>query len=163
MSEEKKYINIEIGSRSIKLVSEESDEYLRAIAKYLNQKMADITGGDLSHPLYRDDNAILFSLNIADDLFKERTSSGSVAFDTDTLAKLESQEKEISVLNETITNLNNEKSTLTKDLANKKDEIQVLTVKREDVKSKLDECEKKLASLQGLYASVENQLEEKTY
>ena len=151
MSEEKKYINIEIGSRSIKLVSEESDEYLRAIAKYLNQKMADITGGDLSHPLYRDDNAILFSLNIADDLFKERTSSGSVAFDTDTLAKLESQEKEISVLNETITNLNNEKSTLTKDLANKKDE-----------KSKLDECEKKLASLQGLYASVENQLEEKT-
>ena len=70
MSEEKKYINIEIGSRSIKLVSEESDEYLRAIAKYLNQKMADITGGDLSHPLYRDDNAILFSLNIADDLFK---------------------------------------------------------------------------------------------
>ena len=162
MSEEKKYINIEIGSRSIKLVSEESDEYLRAIAKYLNQKMADITGGDLSHPLYRDDNAILFSLNIADDLFKERTSSGSVAFDTDTLAKLESQEKEISVLNETITNLNNEKSTLTKDLANKKDEIQVLTVKREDVKSKLDECEKKLASLQGLYASVENQLEEKT-
>ena len=51
MSEEKKYINIEIGSRSIKLVSEESDEYLRAIAKYLNQKMADITGGDLSHPL----------------------------------------------------------------------------------------------------------------
>ena len=150
MSEEKKYINIEIGSRSIKLVSEESDEYLRAIAKYLNQKMADITGGDLSHPLYRDDNAILFSLNIADDLFKERTSSGSVAFDTDT------------VLNETITNLNNEKSTLTKDLANKKDEIQVLTVKREDVKSKLDECEKKLASLQGLYASVENQLEEKT-
>ena len=30
--------------------------------------MADITGGDLSHPLYRDDNAILFSLNIADDL-----------------------------------------------------------------------------------------------
>ena len=68
MSEEKKYINIEIGSRSIKLVSEESDEYLRAIAKYLNQKMADITGGDLSHPLYRDDNAILFSLNIADDL-----------------------------------------------------------------------------------------------
>lgn len=162
MSEEKKYINIEIGSRSIKLVSEESDEYLRAIAKYLNQKMADITGGDLSHPLYRDDNAILFSLNIADDLFKERTSSGSVAFDTDTLAKLESQEKEISVLNETITNLNNEKSTLTKDLANKKDEIQVLTVKREDVKSKLDECEKKLTSLQGLYASVENQLEEKT-
>lgn len=162
MSEEKKYINIEIGSRSIKLVSEESDEYLRAIAKYLNQKMADITGGDLSHPLYRDDNAILFSLNIADDLFKERTSSGSVAFDTDALAKLESQEKEISVLNETITNLNNEKSTLTKDLANKKDEIQVLTVKREDVKSKLDECEKKLASLQVLYASVENQLEEKT-
>ena len=64
MSEEKKYINIEIGSRSIKLVSEESDEYLRAIAKYLNQKMADITGGDLSHPLYRDDNAILFSLNM---------------------------------------------------------------------------------------------------
>ena len=162
MSEEKKYINIEIGSRNIKLASEESDEYLRAIAKYLNQKMADITGGDLSHPLYRDDNAILFSLNIADDLFKERTSSGSVAFDTDTLAKLESQEKEISVLNETITNLNNEKSTLAKDLANKKDEIQVLTVKREDVKSKLDECEKKLASLQGLYASVENQLEEKT-
>ena len=148
MSEEKKYINIEIGSRNIKLASEESDEYLRAIAKYLNQKMADITGGDLSHPLYRDDNAILFSLNIADDLFKERTSSGSVAFDT--------------VLNETITNLNNEKSTLAKDLANKKDEIQVLTVKREDVKSKLDECEKKLASLQGLYASVENQLEEKT-
>ena len=68
MSEEKKYINIEIGSRNIKLASEESDEYLRAIAKYLNQKMADITGGDLSHPLYRDDNAILFSLNIADDL-----------------------------------------------------------------------------------------------
>lgn len=50
MSEEKKYINIEIGSRNIKLASEESDEYLRAIAKYLNQKMADITGGDLSHP-----------------------------------------------------------------------------------------------------------------
>ena len=68
MSEEKKYINIEIGSRNIKLASEESDEYLRAIAKYLNQKMADITGGDLSHPLYRDDNAVLFSLNIADDL-----------------------------------------------------------------------------------------------
>ena len=43
MSEEKKYINIEIGSRNIKLASEESDEYLRAIAKYLNQKMADIT------------------------------------------------------------------------------------------------------------------------
>ena len=62
MSEEKKYINIEIGSRNIKLASEESDEYLRAIAKYLNQKMADITGGDLSHPLYRDDNAILLMI-----------------------------------------------------------------------------------------------------
>lgn len=160
MSDNKRYINIEIGSRNIKLASEENEDYLKAIAKYLNQKMAQITGGDLSNPLYRDDNAILFSLNIADDLFKERTSSGSVAFDTETLAKLESQEKEIAVLNETVTNLTNEKNTLTKDIANKKDEIQVLTVKREDIKNKLDESEKKYASLQGLYANSERQLEE---
>lgn len=69
--EPKNKTEVLIGGRRYTLVGEESQEYMQRVALYIDKKMAEISQKESSHPLSTNLLAILTSINVADDLFKE--------------------------------------------------------------------------------------------
>lgn len=99
-SPEKKQVEVKIGNFKYNLTTTESEEYIYGIAKYINNKIDEISA---THRSINKDTIPFFltmALNIADDLFKQRKQF------TKSSKSLKTLEENFSKINEV--NLNNE-------------------------------------------------------
>lgn len=69
---EKNKVEVFIGGKSYKLAGEESESYMQKVAKYIDQKMMDISGKERSTVLSTTMVSILTAINVADDYFKAK-------------------------------------------------------------------------------------------
>lgn len=66
-------IDITIGGKTVTLSGVESEEYLREVAAYLNEKLRNFTDDAAYWKLPNDMRNVMLQLNLADDFFKERS------------------------------------------------------------------------------------------
>ena len=74
MSEVKK-ITVEIFGESLTLVSDEEEEYIQALAEYIDSKINDIAHPNARTGIHPISLSLLASVIIADELFKERDNN----------------------------------------------------------------------------------------
>ncbi len=68
---DKNKVEVVIAGKTYTLVGCESEEYIKKVANYINEKMNMIMGADFSKSLNPTMVSVLMSINVADDLFKE--------------------------------------------------------------------------------------------
>ena len=82
--------SVEIFGREYKIKGVEDEAYIRSVAKYVNDKMQEVSKAT-SFPT-QDRLAVMAALNIADELFQQRQSSSdgyaTIALETDRLIRL---------------------------------------------------------------------------
>lgn len=127
----KKQIEVVIGGKVYRLSGSEGEEYIQSVARYLDNKLAELDNKTSSSIIYSASFPILFALNIADDLFKERSKNGGVVTpitddNTQLVAqlnkKLVAQTKDLKDLQAQLDTKNNEAGTLNKQLEDKSGE-----------------------------------------
>ena len=68
----KNRVKISIDGKSFTLVGEETEEHMRQVAAYIDQKMAEIRQKAVAVTLDSSLAYVLTSINVADDFFKEK-------------------------------------------------------------------------------------------
>ena len=68
----KNRVKISIDGKSFKLVGEETEEHMRQVAEYIDQKMTEIRQKAVAVTLDSSLAYVLTSINVADDYFKEK-------------------------------------------------------------------------------------------
>ena len=97
----KNRVKISIDGKSFTLVGEESEEHMRQVASYIDEKMAEVREKAVAVTMYSSLAYVLTSINVADDYFKEKAYvaelegklQGLTARVQDLSAKLEEAEK----------------------------------------------------------------------
>ena len=97
----KNRVKISIDGKSFTLVGEETEEHMRQVATYIDQKMAEIRQKAVAVTLDSSLAYVLTSINVADDYFKEKAYtaelegrlSGMTARAKELAARLEEAEK----------------------------------------------------------------------
>ena len=97
----KNRVKISIDGKSFTLVGEETEEHMRQVAEYIDQKMAEIRQKAVAVTLDSSLAYVLTSINVADDYFKEKAYtaelegrlSGMTARAKELAARLEEAEK----------------------------------------------------------------------
>lgn len=146
-SPEKKQVEVKIGNFKYNLTTTESEEYINGIAKYINNKIDEIS---TTHRSINKDTIPFFltmALNIADDLFKQRKQF------TKSSKSLKTLEENFSKINEV--NLNNEQ--LKNSLEKKNLEIEYL---KNEFSKNLNKKEQELASLKEEFNNI-NKIKDK--
>lgn len=127
--DKKNVVSVKIGGNIVELVGVESREYIFNLAQYINKKIDEIQKLTKSVATNSVMMKLLVSINIADDLFKERE------INKQTLEQLSKLQKENETLNQTL----NEKLL---NLENLEEENLKLKEHIEALKGKLQEKEK---------------------
>ncbi|MBQ7757739.1 cell division protein ZapA [Anaerotignum sp.] len=97
----KNRVKISIDGKSFTLVGEESEEHMRQVASYIDEKMAEVREKAIAVTLDSSLAYVLTSINVADDYFKEKAYTaelegrliGMTARVEELVAKLEEAEK----------------------------------------------------------------------
>lgn len=97
----KNRVKISIDGKSFTLVGEESEEHMRQVASYIDEKMAEVREKAVAVTLDSSLAYVLTSINVADDYFKEKAYTaelegrliGMTARVEELVAKLEEAEK----------------------------------------------------------------------
>ena len=99
----KNRVKISIDGKSFTLVGEETEEHMRQVATYIDQKMAEIRQKAVAVTLDSSLAYVLTSINVADDYFKEKAYtaelegrlSGKTARAKELAARLEEAERAV--------------------------------------------------------------------
>ena len=99
----KNRVKISIDGKSFTLVGEETEEHMRQVAAYIDQKMAEIRQKAVAVTLDSSLAYVLTSINVADDYFKEKAYTaelegrliGMTARAKDLAARLEEAERAV--------------------------------------------------------------------
>ena len=99
----KNRVKISIDGKSFTLVGEETEEHMRQVATYIDQKMAEIRQKAIAVTLDSSLAYVLTSINVADDYFKEKAYtaelegrlSGMTARAKELAARLEEAERAV--------------------------------------------------------------------
>ncbi len=75
----KNTVRVLIGGENIELVSAESEEYISNIAQYINLKIADVQKRTKSVSINSNMMNLLVTINVADELFKERETANRLS------------------------------------------------------------------------------------
>lgn len=75
---EKTNIEVIIAGKVYTVSGYESEEYLQKVASYINNKITELNSMDGFSRLNSDDQFTLMALNMADDLFKEKSNNSDV-------------------------------------------------------------------------------------
>ena len=74
----KNRVKISIDGKSFTLVGEETEEHMRQVAAYIDQKMAEIRQKAVAVTLDSSLAYVLTSINVADDFFKEKAQTAEL-------------------------------------------------------------------------------------
>ena len=146
--ESKRTVEVIIGGKTYRLAGVESEEYIQSLARYIDGKLKDLDSKSATSIAYKEAFPIIFALNIADDLFKERENRGVVVTnDTD---KTKEQEQEILKYKELTNKLNKEIDELKKNensWENIAKQLKDTTAKNNALKKELEEKEEEIQEL----------------
>ncbi|MCL2873754.1 MAG: cell division protein ZapA [Defluviitaleaceae bacterium] len=72
---DKNFITVSIGGEMFELISDESEEYIVNLARYVNKKIVSVNKNTRSVSTNSDMMRILATVNVADDYFKEKAEN----------------------------------------------------------------------------------------
>jgi len=75
MEDNKNFVTVSIGGEMFELISDESEEYIVNLARYVNKKMVSVNKNTRSVSANSDMMRILATVNVADDYFKEKAEN----------------------------------------------------------------------------------------
>ena len=130
---EKTNIEVIIAGKVYTVSGYESEEYLQKVASYINNKITELNSMDGFSRLNSDDQFTLMALNMADDLFKEKSNNSDVE------KQSENKDKEIFDL---------------------KHELISLQIKIDEYEKKIKSLESEIKELQLNKARLETSLED---
>lgn len=126
---------ITIDGKTFKLTGEESEEYMKMVAAYIDEKIEEIKNSPNARFLNAGMRSILTSINIADDYFKEVQKNKALSEEIIKLKMKSSKFNEERFSN--LTKENKKLKALIDELENEKLElIRVLGIKDDDLKNK---------------------------
>ncbi|MBU5440240.1 cell division protein ZapA [Tissierella sp. MSJ-40] len=154
---EKKKINVMIDGRNFTVVGSETEEYIRNLAYYVDEKIKNLT--NKNDKLCQNMAAILAALNIADELYKTKSE----------LNQLENQSKDpmekYSSISSELQDSKNKVEELEKICSQYKDELLTSKLKNEDLTKEVDKYqqamelkEKELIDSQGMIKKLQDKI-----
>ena len=127
---EKNHVQVMIEGKLMTLVGTDSPDYMKKVAEYIEDKNKEIRSGENGK---RMNVAILTSINVADDYFKEKEKRDSLEEELKLLKeKLAVSEKELEEARKEIEQLN-------RDIYILKDDMNMLAEEKAQVEDQLDE------------------------
>ncbi|MEA4815657.1 MAG: cell division protein ZapA [Lachnospiraceae bacterium] len=81
----KNKVQVLIGGKTMTLMGTESEEYLKNVAEYINQKFDEIKDLDSSKALSPAVVSVLTSINVADEYFKEKEKKEALALENESM------------------------------------------------------------------------------
>lgn len=153
-SNQKKQVQVVIGGKVYKLAGSESEEYIQAVAHYINKKLVELSKNSSAGIEFSENYPILLALNIADDLFKEKNKD--TAQDGQTSAASDEALADLSDLSNQLVEKTNEIDSLNKTISEKdgiiakyKAAMQSGSVQFEKFKQAIAERDEEITRLRG--------------
>ena len=122
-----------IGGKVFTLSGYESEEYLQKVASYINNKITELNSMDGFSRLNSDDQFTLMALNMADDLFKEKSNNSDVE------KQSENKDKEIFDLKHELISLQIKIDEYEKTIKNLESEIKELQLNKARLETSLED------------------------
>lgn len=124
MENKKNQVEVVINGKVYKLVGVESEEYIQTVARYIDKKLTEIYKISNCNTVNSNAFPVLVAINIADDVFKEKTEKEKALKELDEIKEtLGKYEKELSNLSEENIALKNKLNMLTVECNNAKKEL----------------------------------------
>ena len=131
-------IHVEIFGESLTLVTDESEEYIKGLAAYIDAKMNEIANPNARSSMHPTILSLLASVIIADELFKERDKSQSFS------KEMESNSKESDRLRTLVDELWQALEQTWNDLNTQKEQLELLREQAADYKQAMEKAQKEL-------------------
>lgn len=158
----KSIISVKIGNIKYNLSTNESDDYIKGIAKYINSKMDELSS--IYDNLNKNSTSFLLvlALNIADDLFKQRQLFNR---NSKLIEELESKINSLSNNNIELENKIKDSANLCNNKENSikylEDKIKDITKQKDDALSSLDKLKSLIADKDSIISKLESELNSK--
>ena len=133
MSSSKTDTEVIIGGKVFTLSGYESEEYLQKVASYINNKITELNSMDGFSRLNSDDQFTLMALNMADDLFKEKSNNSDVE------KQSENKDKEIFDLKHELISLQIKTDEYEKTIKSLESEIKELQLNKARLETSLED------------------------
>lgn len=130
---EKTNIEVIIAGKVYTVSGYESEEYLQKVASYINNKITELNSMDGFSRLNSDDQFTLMALNMADDLFKEKSNNSDVE------KQSENKDKEIFDLKHELISLQIKIDEYEKTIKNLESEIKELQLNKARLETSLED------------------------
>lgn len=130
---EKNHVQVMIEGRMMTLVGTESQEYMKRVANYIENKNKEIRSSTNGNRMNVAMASILTSINVADDYFKEKQRREDIE------AELESIKRNLNSTKAELENANKEIEQLNRDIYILKDDMNMLAEEKAQVEDQLDE------------------------
>ena len=159
-SNQKKQVEVVIAGKVYRLAGSESEEYIQSVAHYINKKLIELSKHTSAGVEFTETYPILLALNIADDLFKERSKgkeeSASVPAEaltdlSDLSNQLVDRAHEIEQLNSTIEEKDNA-------IAKYKTAMQQGSIQFENFKKAIAERDSEITALRNKLAAANTEI-----
>lgn len=159
-SNQKKQVEVVIGGKVYRLAGSESEEYIQSVAHYINKKLVELSRHSVAGIEFTENYPILLALNIADDLFKERSrdTSDEAGVPAEALADLSDLSNQLVEKTREIEELNkavNEKNGI---IAKYKAAMQSGSVQFENFKKAIAERDDEIAKLRNKLSAANSDL-----
>lgn len=155
---EKKQVNVYIDNKQYTLLTNEDEEYIKGVSKYINNKINEISAHTNGISKFQNSFYIWLCLNIADDLFKHRQLSlkNKNSFEGD----IEKFNLHNNNLKENLKNLEKEIDSLKHELKIEKNKVESLKVSTEEnikLKEDIENIKSENIFLKDQLESIENE------
>lgn len=153
-------VEVVIGGKIYKLSGDENPDYIQNVARYLDNKLSDLKRAATPSVVYDENFPIIFALNIADDLFKERENKEVVV--TESGENVSSRLRELTEIKNQLSIRTNDYKLLLDQFESKSSETDSLKAEIIDKDEKIEALDKKLEESKAALSEANAKIEEKS-
>ncbi len=153
-------VEVVIGGKIYRLAGDENPDYIQNVARYLDNKLSDLKRAATPSIVYDESFPIIFALNIADDLFKERENKEVVV--TESGENISSRLRELTEIKNQLTIRTNDYKILLDQFESKSSEVDLLKAEIINKDEKIETIEKKLEETKASLEEAKGKIDEKS-